>query len=367
MRRAGGCRTGRRLLLLALLCVAPFGHGAATTVDSLLAAGRLQLDTSVAPVGGIVPGQKLTLTLKIATDRWFSGGTRITLPEVPGLVILQTEQFASNASERRGDQNWVLQSWTLDVYPQRVGTFTVPPITLRLKVNDENDGDVEGAASSPAVTFEVTLPEGLAGVPNWVAAPRFTVSQQFDRDLADLQVGDAFDREILFEASDTMAMMLPDFSAQGFAGLAAYPSPPRLTNSNNRGTARASRRQRISYVAQADGSYQLPAEDYFWWDTARGQLEVVSLEPVLVTVGSGLAQPSQGGWLDTARVTPQRVLLALAAPALLAALLWLARRYFDRAPLAPVVARVKALRHRLRELRKPALPERLNPGSSAGE
>ena len=50
---------------------------------------------------------------------WFTGGTRIRLPEVPGLVILQTEQFASNASERRGDQNWVLQRWTLDVYAQR--------------------------------------------------------------------------------------------------------------------------------------------------------------------------------------------------------------------------------------------------------
>jgi len=46
-----------------------------------------------------VPGQKVTLTLEIATDRWFAGGTRIGIPEVPGLVILQTEQFASNASE----------------------------------------------------------------------------------------------------------------------------------------------------------------------------------------------------------------------------------------------------------------------------
>ena len=146
-------------------------------IEALVTAGQLQIDAKLTPAGLVVPGQKLTLTLKIATDRWFSGGTRIKLPEVPGLVILQTEQFASNASERRGSQNWVIQRWTLDVYPQRTGDFSIPPISAQLKVNG-GDGDVEGTLTSPPVNVTVSLPESLADVAQWVATPDFTAEQQ---------------------------------------------------------------------------------------------------------------------------------------------------------------------------------------------
>ena len=77
----------------------------ALTPDDLLSQGRLQVESSLSPDQDIVPGQKLRLVLEIATDRWFTGGTRISLPEVPGLVILQTEQFASNASENTPNRN----------------------------------------------------------------------------------------------------------------------------------------------------------------------------------------------------------------------------------------------------------------------
>ena len=94
---------------------------AATTVADLQAQGRLSIDASLSPTEDVVAGQKLALVIEIATDRWFSGGTRLAIPEIPGLVILQTEQFASNASETRGTQSWVLQRWTLDVYPSDRG------------------------------------------------------------------------------------------------------------------------------------------------------------------------------------------------------------------------------------------------------
>ena len=70
-----------------------------SSIEELEASGHLHIESALTPQNGIVPGQKVTLTLEITTDRWFTGGTRIGIPEVPGLVILQTEQFASNASE----------------------------------------------------------------------------------------------------------------------------------------------------------------------------------------------------------------------------------------------------------------------------
>lgn len=360
-------RALRQAALLLLLCWAGIaGSADEVTLQQLVDEGRLELDARLTPDAGVVPGQKMTLTVEIATERWFSGGTRLSLPEVPGVVILQTEQFASNASERRGDQNWVLQRWTLDVYAQRPGDFTLPPVTARVKINADGAGDVEGALETPPLNFSAALPDALAGIEQWVAAPEYTVSQSFDRSLEGLQMGDAFEREIVFAASDVMAMMLPTFSAENLPGLAAYPAPPVLDNSNNRGQIRASRTERISYVVQAEGEYQLPAADFFWWDTSRAELKVLSLPATTITVGAGVA-----GGNDKPKYmpsfSPRQWLLSAGGLGLLAVLLWLGGRYLPRLPLSRLGSALAAVRGKIRQLRKPALPERLNPGNSAGE
>ncbi len=348
--------------LALLLCLAVFGQtAAATTVEALHAENRLSIDASLSPIETVVAGQKLALVIEIATDRWFTGGTRLSLPEVPGLVILQTEQFASNASETRGTESWVLQRWTLDVYPQRPGEFTIPPVRAKIRVNAGDTKDVEGELFSPAIRFSASLPPGLETGQHWVAAPAFSVRQVFDRDLQGLQVGDAFERELRFEASDVMAMMLPAFSPARQPGLGIYPAPPQLENTSNRGEVRALRRQRISYVIEQEGEFRFPAAEFFWWDTSRRELQLVGLEETVFTVGDPSAgsdrkDPDRRRML-LAVVTSLLVLCALALP------LW---KYFPRALPAYLGQWLREVAQRWRDWRSPALPEELNPGSSAG-
>ena len=351
-----------RLQLAALLCVCCMAT-AADPLQQQLSEGHLEIDASLNPSEGLVPGQKIILTLKIATDRWFAGGTRISIPEVPGLVILQTEQFASNASETRGSQSWVIQRWTLDVYAQRTGEFTIPPIKLQLKVNAGDAGNLEGTLFSPATSFATQVPAPLAQAQHWVASPEFSVSQNFDRDLETLQVGDAIEREIRFEASDVMAMMLPTFSAQAPDGLAVYPSPPTLQNNNNRGVSRATRSQRISYVIEQEGQYRLPSQDFFWWNTATAELQLLSLPETEFSVGAAAA----GSAASKAKLDPRKLLSVAGALLFLGAMLWLGWRYLSTLPGAKVASWLAARRQQLRRMREPALAQTLNPGSSAAE
>jgi hypothetical protein len=335
----------------------------ATTTADLLSQGRLQLRTWLVPAQDIVPGQQVKLNLEIATDRWFTGGTRIRIPEVPGLVILQTDEFASNSSERRNGQSWVIQRWALEVYPQRDGNFSIPPVTARIKVSDEGDSSVEGEIEGPALQFSAARPEGLARVQHWVAAPGYTVSQSFNRDLAGLKAGDAIEREIVFEANEVMAMMLPAFKEAAIPGLAAYPGPPELQNRSNRGTTVASRRERITYIVEAEGEFQLPAQDFFWWDTSTGELQVLSLATVNIVAGTA-AQNSED--------SPQSVDLLNILPwvgglAALGVLIWLVGKLPGNTLLQRVRAAVLTLWQQIQILRKPALPERLNPGNSGSD
>lgn len=338
---------------------------AANPLAELQASGHLRIDSALTPSEGIVPGQRVQLTIKIATDTWFTGGTRIGIPEVPGLVILQTEQFASNASETLNGQSWVVQNWTLDVFPQRAGNFTIGPVPLQIQVNAGEGDSVSGEVSSPPLQFTVAIPPALAEATDWVAAPEFRISQRFDRALENLAAGDAFTQEVVFEASDVLAMMLPRYAIEKQAGLAAYPSPPALDNSTNRGQHLARRSVEISYVVEQPGHYVLPAREYYWWNTQRNELTLVSVPATHIDV-SGAAVAQRTPTLAVS-LSPRQWLLIAGGVALAIAVALLARRLLVRLPLARWQAQGSLYLQRLRGLFRPALATRLNPGSSAEE
>jgi len=359
--RIGDRFSALRTLGMALLCASA---AAAGDIQGLVTEGHLEVSSSISPDTGIVPGQRMTLSLEVATDTWFTGGTRISIPEVEQLVILQTEQFATNASENRKGQTWVVQRWNLDIYPQRAGTYSTGPIAMHVQVNAGTEGAVQGTLSAPAVSFRVALPEALQQAGFWVAAPSFQVEQTFDRELEGLAPGDAFERSIVFQASDVLSMMLPTFAEQAQPGLAAYPAPPQLEDNSNRGETRARRVRNISYVVEAPGEYLLPAQDYFWWDTGAWELKVISLPATEIRIASEAVADSE----QRKPVLAPRQWALLAAAALLAviaaAALWRLQPWRAAAPLLPPLQR---LWRQLLDLRKPALPSRLNPGSNAGE
>tara|TARA_R110002110_G_scaffold205066_7_gene417259 strand:- start:414210 stop:415319 length:1110 start_codon:yes stop_codon:yes gene_type:complete len=344
-------------------CLALAAAARATTVQDLLDSNQLEIHSSISPKNGLVPGQKATLTLEIATDSWFTGGTRIKVPEVAGLVILQTDQFASNASENRAGVNWVIQRWTLDIYPQREGDFIVNPIPLSLSINGGDAGNVEGEALSPAISFSVAIPAALSQAESWVAAPRYSATQQFDRSLDDLQVGDAFQRDIIFEAQDVMAMMLPSFNAEQLSGLAAYPEPPKLENNSNRGEVVARKRVSISYVVESEGSFELPEQEYLWWDTQQQQLQLLTLPATNIVVGSGVnpAQVPQVAKLPQAANARWGVIAG--ALLLLVFSVWAVRSQRYKGRVEVVVSWLAQQWQRCKALKEPALPQQLNPGS----
>ena len=357
-------REARRRTLFHTLAVIVFFLSPSTTANTLRAledSGQLRINSYLDPARPVVPGQRIALTLEIATTTWFTGGTKITVPEVKNLIILQTEQFAANATEKRDGQTWVIQRWTLDVYPQQAGNFSIEPIAVQVQVNSGDGSNAKGPLFSPPVAFLVTIPEALSKADSWTAAPAFRVTQHFDRDLTTLSVGDAFQQIIRFEAADVRAMMLPNYAAESLPGLAAYPAPPELDNSVNRGEIRAERRVQISYIAEQPGAYTLEGRDYFWWDTVRQELSLLSIPPTSFTVaGTNPARKTPpGGTLTVMGIAIVAIVLALTFVALR-----LAKSSLPAWALHALRAAITRAKQQWREWRKPALATRLNPGDT---
>lgn len=353
----------RFTLLLALLLIAT--PAVSRTVADLERDGQLQISSSVLPSDGIVAGQKIEVAIDIATDRWFAGGTRLRLPEVAGLVILQTNDFASNSTEQRQGQTWVIQRWTLDVYPQKSGTFSMPPVSATVAVSDERDGVVKGKLYSPTVHFEASLPTGLEDGQQWVASPTFSVTQRFDKDIEAVLPGDAILREVTFEATEVMAMMLPSLTSTKSNGLVAYPKAPELTNNSNRGTTSAKRVDKITYIAESEGHYLLPAQTYYWWDTTSQELRTRLLPEVEIIVGPGSASQKEETKPAAEPLNLKPLLYGGLFIALLVTALWLLLRMIRSPQMARFACATKNRWRQLRALTKPALPLTLNPDNSA--
>ncbi len=336
-------------ILLALV-FALAQSAAATTLQDLKNRDQLRLRSWIEPSENISVGQEVKLVVEVATRRWFAGGTRIRHPEVPNLVVLQRDGFATNLSRQEEGQTWVVQQWHLEFYPQIESRFEIPALKLELAVNDAQAGIVRGELQTEPQSFVASVPVLMREVSNWLAAPAFSVEQRFDRELTELAPGDAFTRTITLRATQLTAMMLPAIDAENIAGLTAYPANPTLESRSNRGEATAIRTQTITYVVEQSGQYQLPALNFHWWDTQAGAAKLASLDSVTIDAGESAASAAEPQ--AKAAETPLKWLPLLAVLPLIALLWWIRGRpgQVDRLKLAQALLRRGRIEDALREI-----------------
>jgi len=283
-------------LLLALLLLGAISPAGATTLEQLQRDGRLHLRTWITPASSVVARQQVQLHIEIATDRWFSAGTRIGHMDVRDAIVLQRETFAVNSTRRQGAQTWAIQQWTLMIYPQREGRFDVPAVAVHLSVaGDDGAAAVEGTVYTAPLMFTAALPAALQDVDApWLVTREFKVTEQYNRSFDGLDAGDALVRTIRIHAVDVPAMMLPVITPETADGLAVYEKPAQLVDRSDRGNARAERTQTFTYVFEKPGIYHLSARTFLWWNPASRTLESVQLAVQTLHVGGSVIGKAAG-------------------------------------------------------------------------
>ena len=246
---------------------------------------QIELSAWLEPNQEIVVSQQVDLIVEIATPHWFTGGTRIAAFEIDDVVVLRREKFAVNSTRREGQDSWSVQTWAITLYPQRAGTFRVPPIDILVSAANESGVAVQYALQTEALGFSTVIPAEVTRLlnetpnasPSWLASNRFAFTERYDKATTSLQVGDAVKRLIEIKAENVAAMMLPAPEFAKIPGLANYHAPPKIVDSVNRGEYIASRLETLSYVVEQKGSYTLPALSFYWWDIAQQTMRTETL------------------------------------------------------------------------------------------
>jgi len=227
-------------------------------------------------------GQPVRLTVSVFTTTWFTSPINLAEPH-PQYAVVQT-LGSTPFTRREGRITYAGVTFTYLIYPFQPGEITLPAQALTTESPPE--GDFKGrpvSMQSPEPTLTVLPPPEEYTGEQWLLARQVSVRDAWNRDLAGLKVGDAFERTITTRAVGTVAALIPPPDSLAIDGLGVYPGTPTL-NDVPGGRNTATRIDRITFLAQRPGAYLLPETRVTWWDPVRKQTREVTLEAVSFTV-----------------------------------------------------------------------------------
>ena len=266
-------RLFRQLLRLSLLVIA---MPMQASLIAVMEQDNLRINSWLDPVEELVTGQQISLQIEISTALKWQGGTTIDHVEIKDAIVLQREKFSVNSVRNEEGKSWLVQLWTLVIYPQSTGDYYLPEIAVNVAVVDNDGNTAAGQIKTPKLGFSVLTNPNIDNA-EWIATPSFSIEESFDHSLEDIKAGDAIARTLVFNAKDLPAMMLPSMALEKLSGIATYSQPPKLVDKVNRGDYLAQRTEVHTYVIETSGDYLLPEQVYYWWNTQTKSLEKVVL------------------------------------------------------------------------------------------
>jgi hypothetical protein len=165
----------------------------------------------------------------------------------------------------------------------RAGSYEIADIPVEVRYSAPGVGPrATATVSPPPVRFEARVPPEAESLDDFIATSRLTMRESFDTRPDTVLVGEAFTRTITFTVHDALSMVIPPMMFDTVPGLGVYVDPPVVEDTGGeRGQAIVGTRvESVTYVAQDEGSYHLPAIELAWWDLGAERLRRAALPAV---------------------------------------------------------------------------------------
>lgn len=285
-----------RALALLLLLAVPMVAFAQTPAEPPVV--RTNLD----PTDGIVIGQPVRLNVAVLFPGEMQHPPLVSVPEAAGAQILRFETQAVTVRDRIDGRDYVGQSFEFVIFPRRGGDITVPAPAITLLARD---GDPTGSAVGTATRFSVSIPDGIDPSGPVLVADSVSASESWspEPDGRSFRVGDAVVRTIRREAAGVPALGMAELRFEAPEGVRTYVDPLSIEDRSNRGSVDGRRTDKVTYVFEKAGQYQLPALTQPWWSLADKQARTETLAGLTVTVEAAVTATQPPG-ANERRFTP---------------------------------------------------------------
>lgn len=274
------------LFVLMLVVLAPL-QSFASDLARLQHQGRVSVTAFVDRAKNVSLHQQVTLTIEVATDTWFTKGTKIHYFDVDNALIANRSAFAVNTTERRQGKTYAIQQWEVVLYPLTTGEILIPSITVQLQVKGDSS-DVAGYLVTRPLKFKVNKPSALMNPDNpWMVSPSVKLNQHWSTVSSggeSFSVGDALERTVSLEVQDNSIMLLPDLVNQSPSEYQQYVQTLEKKDKANRGEDIALLKQQVTYVFDQPGQFVIPNIEVYQWNPVTQSMEQHRLEGETITI-----------------------------------------------------------------------------------
>ncbi len=276
--------------------------------------------TRLEPADQAVVGQPVDLLVEVLFPGEMPHPPRVSVAEAPGAQILRFESQAVTMREQVGTVSYVGQRFTFVVFPRRGGRLAIPAPQVTLL---DRSGDPAGSAQGAAQDLEVDVPADLDASGPVLAAEGVTLSQSWSPTpgTGGFHPGGALVRTIQRKAQGVPALGMADFSFPAPAGVRVYVDPPQSDDRVSRGGMEGTRTDRVTYVFEKAGGYDLPPLVQGWWDMQNREAKQLRAAGLHVDVAAASADLEERPPLGTVGVIAAAI---LTMSVMLAGLAWLA-------------------------------------------
>lgn len=249
--------------------------------------------TTLDPAEGAVVGQHIALYVDVLFPGDMPRPPRVTIPDMPGAQVMRFETQGTTLRDTIDGVGYVGQRFEFGVFPRRGGALAIPPAAVTLL---DRQGDVTGTVQGPPQKATIEQPKGIDAGSVAIATTRLTLDQGWSPDTkGPLHPGDALVRTITRTAEDIPALAMRDLAFSAPEGVRVYADAPVSQDNSNRGSITGKRVDRVTYVFETDGTFELPAVTQPWWSLADHSAQNASGAARTVTVQAAPQTTSRTG------------------------------------------------------------------------
>jgi hypothetical protein len=259
----------------------------AQTMGQIIADDELKIDITLNTDKPILR-QQVVADIKVSSIYPFAN--TIVIPYIDsesGVVKNDDEKVNRSISNVNGNQ-WFTQNTKLYIYPTSEGTIELPSFTLPVELIVGEEQVLTGEISSQPVAFQAQEKKELKRIDNYIVSPNAELSLNVvQSDESKLEIGDAVKLTYQLLVADSHLMMLPDIELETIVGTEMYRKPATKENILNRLTNKntAKLTQEFTVIFHNNGEVTVPAKTLYWWDSKNNQLQELTTEEQVFTVG----------------------------------------------------------------------------------
>jgi len=214
----------------------------------------------------VYPQQPIKATVTVYTATWFTKPLNIQNIQVPNAFVIPFKRTLSSMRTVDKKKYASLEFYYL-IYPYKEGELSFP--ALNIEIESPPEGDYKGVQSTlrtKPLKFTVKEEPSRYEGDQWFVAKNFYISEQWDKPLGEIKVGDVVKRTIRLNAKGTLPNFIPDINMEALSFASVYKQSSEVTDTRNNQDANGIKLESFLYLFEEEGSFIIPEVRVDWWN-----------------------------------------------------------------------------------------------------